>query len=115
MVAIRWGNFKAVYSEQRSPGNLTIWSNPFTPLRLPKLYNLRMDPYERADITSDQYYDWTVKNVYLAGEATMKAAAFLETFVDYPPSQRPASFSVDQVRRQVDKKIDASFKARGLE
>ncbi len=115
LVAMRWGNFKAVFAEQRAQGNLNIWSNPFTSLRLPKLYNLRMDPYERADITSDQYYDWTVKNVYLAGEATMKASVFLETFVDYPPSQRPASFSVDQVRKQVDAKIDESFKKRGLE
>lgn len=114
LVAIRWGNFKAVFAEQRSPGNLTIWSNPFTSLRLPKLYNLRMDPYERADITSDQYYDWTVKNAYLLGESQMKASVFLETFVDYPPSQRPASFSVDQVRRQVDIKINEAFKKRGV-
>ncbi len=115
LVAIRWGNFKAVFAEQRAQGNALIWANPFTPLRLPKLYNLRMDPYERADITSDQYWDWLVKNAYLLGEAQMKAAAFLETFVPYPPSQRPASFSVDQVRKQVDVKIDESFKARGLE
>ena len=115
LVAIRWGNFKAVFEEQRAQGNALIWANPFTNLRLPKLYNLRMDPFERADITSDQYWDWLVKNAYLTGEANMKAAAFLETFVDYPPSQRPASFSVDQVRKNVDKKIDESFKARGLE
>ena len=112
---MRWGNFKAVFAEQRAQGNMLIWANPFTSLRVPKLYNLRMDPYERADITSDQYWDWVAKNVYLAGEAQMKATVFLETFVPYPPSQRPASFSVDQVRKQVDKKIDESFKARGLE
>jgi arylsulfatase len=112
---MRWGNFKAVFSEQRAQGNALIWANPFTPLRLPKLYNLRMDPYERADITSDQYWDWEVKNAYLVGEATMKASVFLETFVDYPPSQRPASFSVDQVRKHVDKKIDEAFAKRGLE
>ncbi len=115
LVAMRWGNFKAVFAEQRAQGNMLIWANPFTPLRVPKLYNLRMDPYERADITSDQYWDWVAKNVYLAGEAQMKAAAFLETFVPYPPSQRPASFSVDQVRKHVDVKIAESFKARGLE
>jgi arylsulfatase A-like enzyme len=115
LVAMRWGNFKAVFEEQRAQGNMLIWANPFTALRVPKLYNLRMDPYERADITSDQYWDWVAKNVYLAGEAQLKATAFLETFVSYPPSQRPASFSVDQVRKQVDKKIDAAFKARGLE
>jgi arylsulfatase A-like enzyme len=115
LVAIRYGNFKAVFAEQRAQGNMLIWSNPFTPLRVPKLYNLRMDPYERADITSDQYYDWLCKNAYLVGDAQMKAAAFLETFVAYPPSQRPASFSIDHVRKQVDKKIDESFRLRGLE
>jgi len=115
LVAMRWGNFKAVFAEQRAQGNALIWANPFTSLRLPKLYNLRMDPYERADITSDQYWDWEVKNAYLVGEATMKAAVFLETFIDYPPSQRPASFSVDQVRKHVDKKIDEAFAKRGLE
>jgi arylsulfatase A-like enzyme len=115
LVAMRFDDWKAVFEEQRTKGNLNIWQDPFTSLRLAKIYNLRMDPYERADITSDQYNDWLTKNVYLVAMATMKATAFLETFVAYPPSQRPASFSIDQVRRQVDKKIDASFKKRGLE
>ncbi|MFM0040702.1 arylsulfatase [Paraburkholderia sediminicola] len=119
LVAMRWdqdGNaWKAVFCEQRAKGNLNIWQDPLICLRLPKLFNLRMDPYERADITSDQYNDWVTKNVYLNGIATMKASTFLETFVSYPPSQRPASFSVDGVRKQVDKKIDESFKKRGLE
>jgi arylsulfatase A-like enzyme len=119
LVAMRWDQdgmaWKAVFCEQRAPGNLDIWENPLTCLRLPKIFNLRMDPYERADITSDQYNDWMVKNVYLSGIATMKASIFLQTFVAYPPSQRPASFSVDGVRKQVDRKIDESFKKRGLE
>ena len=115
LVAVRFGDWKAVFEEQRAPGNLNIWQNPFTALRLPKIFNLRMDPYERADITSDQYNDWLVKNAYLTGIATMKATVFLETFVDYPPSQRPASFSIDQVRKKVDKAIDESFKKRGME
>ncbi|MNL67330.1 hypothetical protein D3C87_1919020 [compost metagenome] len=68
-----------------------------------------MDPYERADITSDQYNDWLAKNSYLTAIATMKASAFLETFVAYPPSQRPASFSVDQVQERVNKSIEAHF------
>jgi arylsulfatase A-like enzyme len=119
LVAMRWEQdnmaWKAVFCEQRAPGNLNIWQDPFVCLRLPKIFNLRMDPYERADITSDQYNDWVAKNVYLTGIATLKASTFLQTFVAYPPSQRPASFSVDAVRRQVDKKIDESFKKRGLE
>ena len=95
LVAMRHDNWKFVFCEQRAPGNLNIWMNPFTCLRLPKIYNLRMDPYERADITSDQYNDWLVKNVYLNVQGTILATEFMETFKEYPPSQAPASFTVD--------------------
>lgn len=109
LVAMRWDNWKAVFCEQRAPGNLNIWQDPFVCLRFPKVFNLRMDPYERADITSDQYNDWLVKNAYLVGIATMKASEFLETFINYPPSQKPASFSVDQVESAVHKQIDENL------
>jgi len=95
LVAMRHQNFKYVFCEQRAPGNLNIWAEPFTCLRLPKLFNLRMDPYERADITSDQYNDWVVHNVYLNVQGTILATEFMETFKEYPPSQAPASFTVD--------------------
>src|SRR3984885_9624146 len=95
LVAMRHDNWKFVFCEQRAPGNLEIWANPFTCLRLPKMYNLRMDPYERADITSDQYYDWLVHNVYLNFQGQILAEQFMETFKEYPPSQAPASFSID--------------------
>ncbi len=88
---------------------MNIWQDPFVCLRLPKIFNLRMDPYERADVTSDQYNDWLTRNVYLTAIATMKASEFLQTFVKYPPSQRPASFSVDQVQEQVNKSIEKHF------
>lgn len=78
-------------------------------LRVPKVFNLRMDPYERADIVSDQYYGWLSKNAYLAFIGSAKASEFLETFVEWPPSQRPASFSVDQVQEEVDRKIMQYF------
>jgi arylsulfatase len=106
LVATRVDNWKFVWCEQRAPGNMTIWANPFTGLRVPKIYNLRMDPYEQADIISDQYYDWLVKNAYLAAYGVMKSAAFLETFVAYPPSPPPASFSVDQIVENVKKQIE---------
>lgn len=109
LVAMRWDDWKAVFCEQRAQGNLKIWAEPFTCLRMPKIFNLRMDPYERADITSDQYYDWIGKNAYLIAIGTMKASEFLETFVTYPPSQRPASFSIDQVEEAVHKQIDKHF------
>jgi arylsulfatase len=112
LVATRVDNWKFVWCEQRAPGNLRIWAEPFTCLRVPKVYNLRMDPYERADITSDQYYDWFVKNAYLMAYGVMKSAAFLETFVEYPPSQPPASFSVDQIVEDVKKRIEEKQQKR---
>ncbi len=109
LVGMRWGDWKAVFCEQRAPGNFNVWQDPFVCLRVPKIFNLRMDPYERADITSDQYNDWLAKNSYLTAIATMKASAFLETFITYPPSQRPASFSVDQVQERVNKAMEEHF------
>jgi len=109
LVGMRFDNWKVVFCEQRAPGNLNIWQEPFVCLRVPKIFNLRMDPYERADITSDQYNDWLGKNAYLTEIGTMKATEFMETFVTYPPSQRPASFSIDQVQEQVHKSINAHF------
>ena len=90
------------------PGGFPVWYSPFTCLRIPKLFNLRMDPYERADIVSDQYDKWRVDNAYLMGWMTMHAANFLETFVEYPPSQEPASFTIDQIARDVEAKIKAN-------
>ncbi|MDE1167305.1 MAG: arylsulfatase [Pseudomonas sp.] len=113
LVAMRWGDWKAVFCEQRKPGGFEVWQDPFVCLRVPKIFNLRMDPYERADVVSDQYNDWLAKNVYLTGIATMKASIFLQTFVEYPPSQHPASFSIDQVRKQVDAKIEQKMKEQG--
>jgi arylsulfatase A-like enzyme len=95
LVAVRHENFKYVFCEQRAPGNLNIWMEPFVCLRVPKIFNLRMDPYERADITSDQYNDWLVHNVYLNVQGTILGTEFMQTFKDYPPSQAPASFTVD--------------------
>ncbi|MGE8064197.1 arylsulfatase [Pseudomonas sp. NPDC089569] len=112
LVAMRFDNWKAVFAEQRTPGGFEVWSNPFTPLRVPKIFNLRMDPYERADQVSDQYYDWLTKNAYLAGVAVTKSARFLQTFVDFPPSQKPASFSIDQIRAAVDQKIEEKNNAQ---
>jgi arylsulfatase len=110
LVSMRFDNWKAVFCEQRAPGGFKVWSEPFVCLRVPKIFNLRMDPYERADIVSDQYYDWQTKNVYLASVAVGKSAQFLQTFIEYPPSQKPASFSIDQIRAAVDAKIAEKMK-----
>ena len=69
-----------------------------------------MDPYERADVVSDQYYDWSTKNVYLGQYAVSKVAPFLATFKQYPPSQRPASFSIDQMTEALTKSLESPGK-----
>jgi arylsulfatase A-like enzyme len=107
MVAFRHENWKGVFCEMQKPGGFAVWYTPFTCLRIPKLFNLRMDPYERADIVSDQYDDWRVKNAYLMGWMTFHAAGFIDTFVEYPPSQTPASFTIDQIEKDVEMKIKA--------
>ncbi|WP_407065187.1 arylsulfatase [Ensifer sp. LC499] len=106
LVGMRYENWKHVFCEMRKPGGFDVWQDPFVCLRVPKIFNLRMDPYERADIVSDQYNDWRTKNAYLVAEGVGRAAAFLETFIAYPPSQKPASFSVDQIEESVHQKID---------
>jgi len=97
MVALRYENWKSVFCEQRAPGTLRIWAEPFTCLRLPKIFNLRLDPYERADITSNTYYDWSIQRAFLVVPAQALVAQFVESFKDFPPRQKPSSFSVDEV------------------
>ena len=102
---MRFGDWKAVFCEQRTGGGFQVWQDPFTCLRVPKIFNLRMDPYERVDLYSDQYNDWLFKNAYLTGIATMKGSTFMETFLQWPPSQLPASFSIDDVADDVNAQI----------
>ncbi len=113
LVAYRFGDWKVVFCEQKKPGGFEVWMEPLTCYRVPKLFNLRMDPYERADVTSDQYYDWATKNSYLMFKASMGAGAMLQTFLEYPPSQESASFTIDQVSRDVEAKIKANAAKAG--
>jgi arylsulfatase A-like enzyme len=96
VLAIRFDNWKAVFLEQRAQGTIQIWMEPFVPLRVPKLFNLRTDPFERADITSNTYYDWLIDNLYIIMAASTVVGEFLQTFVEFPPAQRAASFTIDQ-------------------
>jgi arylsulfatase len=108
LVAIRYDHWKLVFMEQRCPGTCQIWAEPFTPLRVPKIFNLRTDPYEMADITSNTYYDWLLEHAYICIPAQKEVARFLATFKDYPPRQRASSFSIDQVTD----KLKASLESR---
>jgi arylsulfatase A-like enzyme len=102
LVAARYDNWKVVFMEQRAPGTLRVWAEPFVALRVPKLYNLRTDPYERADITSNTYYDWFLHNDYIALAAQPLIANFLATFKEFPPRQKAASFTVDQAMERME-------------
>jgi arylsulfatase len=97
MLAMRFDNWKVVFMEQRMQGTLQIWAEPFVSLRVPKLFNLRTDPFERADITSNTYYDYFLKSDYIALAAIGLVSQFLETFKEFPPAQRAATFTIDQV------------------
>jgi arylsulfatase len=102
LVAIRFDNWKVVFMEQRAEGTLRIWAEPFTSLRVPKLYNLRTDPFERADVTSNTYYDWFLDHDYIALAATAIVTQFLETFKEFPPRQKSASFTIDQAMEKME-------------
>ena len=95
VLAMRYDNWKVVFMEQRCRGTMQIWAEPFTELRLPKLFNLRTDPYEYADITSNSYYEWFLYHDYLLFAAYGIADRFAQTLVEYPRVQKPGSFTID--------------------
>ncbi|MFG3450283.1 MULTISPECIES: arylsulfatase [unclassified Stenotrophomonas] len=95
ILALRYDNWKFVFLEQRSKGTLEVWAEPFTRLRVPKLFNLRTDPFEFADITSNSYWDWYMHTGYFFFLAQDAAAAFAETFKEFPPIQKPNTFTID--------------------
>jgi len=95
ILAMRYDNWKMVFLEQRCRGTMQVWAEPFTRLRMPKLFNLRTDPYEFADQTSNTYYDWFFHNAYFIYAAQAGAAKFVDTFREFPPIQKPGSFTID--------------------
>lgn len=101
LTGLRYDNWKFVFMEQRAPGTLRVWSEPYTALRIPKLFNLRTDPYERADITSNTYYDWFLDHAFMMVPAQAYVGKFLGTFKEYPPRQKAASFTIDKAIEQL--------------
>jgi len=93
LVGLRQGDYKWSFAEQRMPGTIAVWAEPFTKLRLNKIYNLMQDPYERADITSNTYWDWVLNHVGAAYGVIEQVQVFALTFKDYPPRSIPPSFS----------------------
>ncbi len=94
LMALRYDNWKFVFLEQRARGTLQVWAEPFTELRVPKIFNLRTDPFERADVASNTYYDWLINRAYLMVPAQVFVAQMAQTLVEFPPRQEPASFTV---------------------
>jgi arylsulfatase len=82
-----------------------VWADPFVALRVPKLYNLRTDPFERADITSNTYYDWLFENDFLLFAAQTVIGDFLATFLEFPPRQKAATFGIDQVLAKLESSL----------
>ncbi|MBW2498859.1 MAG: arylsulfatase [Deltaproteobacteria bacterium] len=101
LTALRYEDWKVIFMEQRVEGTLQAWAEPFVPLRVPLIFNLRRDPWERSQVTSNTYYDWMLDRVFLLVPAQAYVANFLATFKKYPPRQKAASFSLDQVLEQL--------------
>lgn len=97
LTALRYNDWKAIFLEQKVRGTLRAWMEPWTQLRVPLIFNLRRDPYERAYFTSNTYYDWLIDRVYFLIPAQQYVAEFLSTFKEFPPRQKAASFTIDQV------------------
>jgi arylsulfatase len=101
LTALRYQDWKLIFMEQRVEATFQAWSEPFVPLRVPLIFNLRRDPYERAQKTSNTYYDWVLDRAYLLVPAQAYVAKFLATFQEFPPRQKAASFSLDKVMEQL--------------
>jgi len=97
LMGLRYDNWKIVFAQQRAEGTLNVWSEPFVKTRVPWIYNLRTDPYEHASVTSNTYWDWLLDHAFVLMPAQALVAQFLGTFKDYPPRQKAASFTIDEV------------------
>jgi arylsulfatase len=139
LVGLRKGDYKYVYAEQRLAGTLGVWAEPFTKLRLQKIFNLLQDPFERADFTSNTFWDWQLNHVGQVYGAMDDVGAFVITFKEFPPRSFPPSFvpatileetlddikdqkqkagerakSIDKIRSGVNQMIDQQLQQRGV-
>jgi arylsulfatase A-like enzyme len=101
LTSLRYKDWKFVFMEQKTEGTFRVWMEPFVTLRIPMIFNLRRDPYERAERTSNTYYDWLLDHSYLPLAATDYVGKFLGTFKEFPPRQKAASFNLEQVMERM--------------
>ena len=102
LTAVRYDNWKVVFYEQRIEGTLQIWAEPFVELRVPKIFNLRTDPYERADQTSNTYYDWLLDRVFLIVPLQAFVAEMAQSLIEFPQRQKPAAFNLSAVMEKIE-------------
>ena len=103
VAAIRYGNIKVTFLEQEALG-LKVWQNPFTQLRAPKITNLRMDPFERAEEENAMGHQrWYMERMYMIAPAGAYVGKWLQSFKEFPPRQKPGSFNLDRVMEEVSK------------
>jgi len=137
LVCYRHGDYKYVFSEQRKEGTMGVWAEPFTTLRLQKIFNLMQDPYERADITSNTFWDWQLNHVQTMYGVMDEIFQFVATFKDFPPRSFPPSFNpanimesdldtmkqkkaltegldLDRIRGNLNRMIDQQLQQRGV-
>ncbi len=100
--ALRYNDWKVLFTEQRAEG-FDVWQEPLVNLRLPKIFNLRRDPFERAEHESFGYDKWRLERTYLLTPAAAYVGKFIETFKKYPPRQKPGSFNLDKVMESLQK------------
>jgi arylsulfatase len=105
LVGMRKGHMKYVFAEQRLEGTMGVWAEPFTELRLQKIFNLMQDPFEKADITSNTYWDWQFDQLGAIYGNTVDVVAFAESFLEYPPRAFPPSFVPSHIIEKVMMKI----------
>jgi arylsulfatase len=101
LTALRYNDWKVMFLEQKAYTTLRAWIEPWTELRVPLIFNLRRDPYERAYRTSNTYYDWLIDRAFFLVPAQAYVGQFLATFKEFPPRQKPASFTIDQVMEKL--------------
>lgn len=101
IVAIRYDDWKAVFLENRGIA-FGVWREPFTELRVPLLFNLRRDPFEKAQHNSNTYNDWFLDRVYILIPMQQFAGKFLMTMKEYPPSQTPGSFNLEKIQKMIE-------------
>jgi arylsulfatase A-like enzyme len=110
LVAMRISDYKCSFAEQRMPGTMGIWGEPFTVLRMTKLYNLMQDPFERADITSNTYWDWIMNHVPQVYQGMEEVTTFMASFKGFPPRSVPPSFNPANMLEEELREIKAKQK-----